>query len=139
MNFKRPMDSAKREHVGICMLMMAALAGCSETCVPSAPVGLYTMKAAANTYVLRLKEDGSGSLSRNGQTDEIRWEWANEQVFLHLSRERLENLSELIGQRTPPDAANFHSGYFGLDPVCRSGQTTELNLGENAARFSRTN
>jgi hypothetical protein len=122
---------------GICLLTMVTLIGCSQTCTSDAAIGRYHMKAAADTYDLSLSQGGSGSMSRNGKTEPISWEWNNEQVFLHLSRELLDGLGNLIGQRTPPDAANFHSGYFGLAPKCRAGHATELALGEAAASFSR--
>jgi hypothetical protein len=95
------------------------------------------MKAAADTYDLSLSQDGSGSMSRNGKTEPLTWEWGNEQVFLHLSRELLDDLGNLIGHKTPPDAAAFRSGYFGLDPKCRARHAIELSLGESTASFSR--
>jgi hypothetical protein len=123
----------------LCLLTMAALVGCSHTCTPAATVGIYSMKAAADTYDLNLAKNGSGSISRNGQAESITWEWANQQVFLHVSRELLEDLGKLIGHQTPSDAAGFRSGYFGLDPKCHAGRATELSLGEGGASFSRIN
>jgi hypothetical protein len=123
----------------LCLLTMAALVGCSHTCTPAETVGIYSLKAAADTYELNLAKDGSGSISHNGQAESIRWEWANQQVFLHVSREILEDLGKLIGHQTPSDAASFRSGYFGLDPQCHTGRATELSLGEGGASFSRIN
>ena len=118
---------------------MTLLSGCSQTCTPVATVGHYSLKSGADMYELSLMKDGSGSLSRNGKREDITWEWvaSSEQVFLHMSRELLENLSALTGRPTPLDAAPFRSGYFGLDPKCRSGLATELALGEDAAHFVR--
>lgn len=97
------------------------------------------MKTAADTYDLSLAKDGSASISRKGQEESITWEWNNQQVFLHVSRELLEDLGKLTGHQTPSDAANFRSGYFGLEPKCHAGQATELALGEGGASFSRIN
>jgi hypothetical protein len=122
---------------GICLFIMVALAGCSETCTPDASIGRYNMKTAAGTYDLNLSQGGSGSISRNGQKEAITWEWDNGQVFLHLSRDLIDDLGNLIGHPTPPNVAHFRSGYFGMDPKCRKGHAIELALGDREVRFSR--
>jgi hypothetical protein len=124
---------------GIYLLTMAALPGCSQSCTPDATVGKYKLKSTSDTYDLSLSKDGSGSLSRNRQSESISWEWANDQVFLHLSRELLEGLGNLVGHHTPPDAAKFQSGYFGLEPKCHAGHATELTLGTGEASFVKIN
>jgi hypothetical protein len=132
---RKPSELARRE--ALTLLVLLALTGCGQTCTPATAVGRYAMQSTADTYGLSLSKDGSGSISHNEKTELISWEWTNEQVFLHLSRELLDDLDNLAGHRAPADVANYRSGYFGLDPECHAGKATKLALGDTSLSFSR--
>lgn len=122
------------------MLAVAGLlAGCSQTCSEAGVVGKFTMRSGSDTYDLQLANDGTGALARNGhQMESLTWEWANEQVFLHVSRATIDQLMAPAGRETPAGVANFRAGYFGLDPQCRLGSSKAWALGVyDSVAFSR--
>jgi hypothetical protein len=125
-------ESARMERC-VCaagMLAISGLVGCSQTCTQAAVVGKYMMRSRSDTYELRLSNDGTGTLSRNGEPMErLTGEWgsSSEQVFLHVSRAVIGRLLALIGRATPAGVANFRGGYFWPKP------TVQIRFGKSAS------
>jgi hypothetical protein len=125
---------------GSCLLLVATVIGCSQQCTAVAAIGRYTMTANGHAYELRLATGGLGTLSRDAKTENIKWEWENEQVFLDLAGDLAENLAVLSVPRSQRDAAaKSQRVSLGLVPKCQSGSTTEfdLSLEELAPHFAR--
>lgn len=126
---------------GSCVLLVATMIGCSQSCTPSAAVGKYRMTAEGHIYELRLSTGGLGTLSRDARAENIKWEWQNDQVFLDLTGDLAKDLTVLSAPLSKRDAATkVRRVYLGLVPKCRSGSTTELylRLEEPEPHFSRS-
>ena len=95
------------------------------------------MIASGHTYELSLAVGGVGTLSRDGIAEQIKWDWANEQVFLDLKGSLAGDLEMLSA---PPASRQTQAVYLGLIPQCRSGRAIELDLRleEQAPHFART-
>jgi hypothetical protein len=143
-----------RAFIGVCAactLASTVLAGCSRTCTQSAVVGNYTIRSGADTYDLRLANDGTAILSRDGRSiAHLPWDWYGEQIFLHVDSgevfDQLETLADPdhvmaragIAARTHGAKVNVA---FGLTPECWFGSVKALRIGAEAPApaFSRTN
>ena len=108
-----------------------------QRCSSASAIGKYRMIASAHPYELSLAADGAGTLSRDGMAEDIKWDWANGQVFLNLKGGLAVDLETLSA---PPASTQARAVYLGLIPKCRSGRATELDLrlAEPEPHFART-
>jgi hypothetical protein len=119
------------------LILSSLLIGCSQLCSSASAIGKYRMIASGHTYELSLAVDGAGTLSRDGMVQNIKWDWANEQVFLDLKGGLAVDLEMLSA---PPASRQTEAVYLGLIPKCRSGRAIELDLRfeEPEPHFART-
>jgi hypothetical protein len=98
------------------------------------------MSAGSDVYELRLAPAGLGTLSRDGRTQNISWEWENEQVFLNVAGEFAKDLLLLTVPPSARDtAAKSDRVYLGLVTRCRFGSAKRLDLrqGDDPPHFTR--